>query len=376
MNTHPKGHTQTGLRFAALGGSGLSPLLRGLKQFVGAKDNTTSSVFQSRALYITDLTAIVSVVKSGDSHGHLLCDSHMLPPGDLCSCMSALSKDHDLLSRVFRHHFYASEEFAGHSFGNIFITALAEMTGDFTEAIRLASEILSVRGRVLPVTTTDVALVARMEDGSALLGKIATSPSNQRIIEVKLDPLHVPASAGVLEAIASADVVIIGPGSLYSDLIANLLVDGVSDAMAATRATRIYISSLMTEPNESLGLTVSQHVKRIYQHAGRPIFDYALVNTGPVSKMLCKHDVAGGAEPVIADIEEIEALGIQCITGDFRDEGNTLRHSPEALTDALFALLKKRSTAAVANMHRQHSDRISTSASLPPRHNCHHDVTT
>jgi uncharacterized cofD-like protein len=351
-------------------------VLRGLKQFVGTKANTASSVFQSRAPLITDLTAIVSVATIGDSHGHLQCDSHMLPTDDLCSCMSALSNDNDLLSRVFRHHFYASEEFAGHSFGNIFITALAEMTGDFTEAIRLASEILSVRGRVLPVTTADVALVARMEDGSALLGKIATSPSNQRIIEAKLDPLHVPASAGVLEAIAYADVVIIGPGSLYSDLIANLLVDGVSDAMASTHATRIYISSLMTEANESLGLTVSQHVKRIYQHAGRPIFDYALVNTWPVSNMLCEHDAAKGTEPVIADIEEIEALGIQCITGDFRDEGNTLRHSPEALTDALFALLKKRSTAAVANMRRQHSDRISTSVSLPPRHNCQHDVST
>jgi uncharacterized cofD-like protein len=237
-----------------------------------------------------------------------------------------------------RHRFRSEGELGGHSFGNLFIAALAEMTGDFAQAIKLASEVLAIRGRILPATSANAILVARMEDGSFVRGESKISTSRQRIVEVMLEPAGAPAMTETLQAIAGADLITLGPGSLYTSLITNLLVSGIPEALATTRATRVYIANLMTEANESLGLSVSEHIERIYEHAGRPIFDYAVVNTGPVSAALRERYAAEGAEPTKADIERIEAMGIRCITGDFVAEGDLLRHAPNRVTDALLSL--------------------------------------
>jgi uncharacterized cofD-like protein len=339
MNTHCLNAFPSDLRVVAMGGgTGLSTLLRGLKYRVPHPTGLAERYLLPHVQFISDLTAIVAVTDDGGSSGRLRRDFRMLSPGDLRSCMVALAEDEDLFSQLFRHRFRAEGELGGHSFGNLFIAALTEMTGDFAHAIKLASEVLAIRGRILPATSANAALVARMEDGSFVSGETRISASRQRIVEVMLEPAVVPALPETLQAIASADLVTLGPGSLYTSLITNLLVDGIAEALATTRATRVYIANLMTEANESLGLSVAEHIDRIYEHAGRPIFDYALVNTGPVSAIIRERYAAEGAEPTKADIERIEAMGIRCITGDFVAEGDLLRHAPDRVTDAFLSL--------------------------------------
>jgi uncharacterized cofD-like protein len=339
MNTHCLNAFPSDLHIVAMGGgTGLSTLLRGLKHRVSYQSGLVNDPFLPQAPFISDLTAIVAVTDDGGSSGRLRRDFRMLPPGDLRSCMVALAEDEHLFSQLFRHRFRAEGELGGHSFGNLFIAALTEMTGDFAHAIKLASEVLAIRGHILPATSANAVLVARMEDGSFVSGETRISASRQRIVEVMLEPAVMPALPETLQAIASADLVTLGPGSLYTSLITNLLVDGIAEALATARATRVYIANLMTEANESLGLSVAEHIERIYEHAGRPIFDYVLVNTGPVSAIIRERYAAEGAEPTKADIERIEAMGIRCITGDFVAEGDLLRHAPDRVTDALLSL--------------------------------------
>jgi uncharacterized cofD-like protein len=228
------------------------------------------------------------------------------------------------------------------------------MTGDFAQALKLAGEILAIRGHILPATSANATLVARIEDGSLVRGETKINASRKRIVEVMLEPAIAPALIETISAIAGADLITLGPGSLYTSLITNLLISGIPEALATTRATRVYIANLMTEANESLGLSVAEHIERIYEHAGRPIFDYALVNTGPVSAIIRERYAAEGAEPTIADIERIEAMGIRCITGDFVAEGDLLRHAPNRVTDALLslpcALLPRGTSRALRNL--------------------------
>ena len=177
-----------------------------------------------------------------------------------------------------------------------------------------------------------------MADGSIVRGETNITSSHQRIVELMLEPADPPPPPETLEAIAAADLITIGPGSLYTSIITNLLVHGISDALGAAQATRVFVCNLMTQANESLHLTASQHIERIYEHAGRPIFDYALVNTAPVSRALRQRYAAEGAEATVADIERIEAMGIQCVTGDFAAEGDVLRHDADRVTEAVLAL--------------------------------------
>jgi uncharacterized cofD-like protein len=220
------------------------------------------------------------------------------------------------------------------------------MTGDFAQAIKLSAEILATRGHIFPVTSANVTVTARMEDGSIVRGETQITASRQRIVELMLNPPDPPPPPETLEAIAAADLITIGPGSLYTSIVTNLLVHGIPEALGAAQATRVFICNLMTQANESLHLSASQHIERIYEHAGRPIFDYALVNTAPVSRELRDRYAAEGAETTIADIDRIESLGVQCITGNFADEGNVLRHAADRVTDALLSLPVR--TAAVA----------------------------
>jgi uncharacterized cofD-like protein len=262
----------------------------------------------------------------------------MLPPGDLRNCMVALSEEEDLLTQLFTHRFQGGDALKGHSFGNLFVAALTEITGDFGQAIQLASRILATRGRIYPVTTANATLVARMEDGSLVRGETNITASKSRIVELMLDPPDAAPLKETLDAIERANLITVGPGSLYTSLITNLLVDGIPEALAAAGGIRVFICNLMTQANESLGLTASEHIERIYEHTRAPIFDCALVNTAPFSAETLARYAAQGASPIVPDIERIEALGVRCIAGDFASEESVVRHAAGRVTGALLAL--------------------------------------
>lgn len=335
------------LRVVAIGGgTGLSTLLRGLKRFVHTPPGTpplSDSRCKDSPCRITDLSAIVTVTDDGGSSGRLREDLKMLPPGDVRNCMVALSEDEHLLSRVFQHRF-AHGDLQGHSFGNLFLAALTEISGDFAQAVHTSSQILATRGRIYPSTTANATLTAQMEDGSVIRGETRISASKSRIVELMLEPSGAPPLPETLDAIANADLITLGPGSLYTSVIANLLVHGIPEALASSRATRIYVCNLMTQANESLGLTASQHIEKILDHAGgHKTIDYALINTGPVRDETLEQYAREGQSPIEADLDRVRALGVEPITGNFVHEGEVLRHSYDAVAETVLnlALLRK-----------------------------------
>src|SRR5690349_9182881 len=276
------------LRVVALGGgTGLSTLLRGLKRYAphtpGIEEKKTAPTGLPG---ITDLTAVVTVTDDGGSSGRLRKEFNILPPGDIRNCLVALSEDEALLSRLFQYGFKAGEGLEGHSFGNLFLTALNNITGDFAETVRESSVILATRGQIFPATTSDVQLTALMDDNSEVSGETKITASKQRIVRLTMVPADAKPLPQTLQAIENADLITIGPGSLFTSLITNVLVHGIPEAIAKSHAVKVYICNLMTQANESLNLTASEHIKKIYEHAGMPIFDYALVNTGKISDEL------------------------------------------------------------------------------------------
>jgi uncharacterized cofD-like protein len=322
------------LRVVAIGGgTGLSMLLRGLRRYVAS-----SCEGAPKGGLIADLAAVVTVTDDGGSSGRLRKDFNMLPPGDLRNCMVALSEEEDLLVQLFGHRFRAGDALEGHNFGNLFVAALTEITGDFAHAIQLASKILATRGRIYPVTTANATLVARMDDGSLVRGETKITASQKHIVELMLDPPVAAPLPETLEAIERADLISVGPGSLYTSLITNLLVQGLPAALVNARGLRVYICNLMSQANESLNLTASQHIEKIYDHTRAPIFDYALVNTGVFSPETLARYAAQGASPITPDIERIEALGVRVITGDFASEENVVRHYADRVSSALLSL--------------------------------------
>lgn len=322
------------LRVVAIGGgTGLSTLLRGLCRHVNA-----ASAPHDTAAEIADLAAIVTVTDDGGSSGRLRKEFNMLAPGDLRNCMVALSEEGDLLAKLFAHRFRAGEGLEGHNFGNLFVAALTEITGDFAHAIQLSSKILATRGSIYPATTANATLVARMEDGSVVRGETDITASRRQIQELMIDPPDAGALPETIEAIERADLITVGPGSLYTSLITNLLVQGIPSALVNAAGLRVYVCNLMTQANESLGLTASQHIERIYEHTRAPIFDYALLNIAPFQPETLQRYAAEMAQPIEADIERIEAMGVRCIAGDFASEGSVVRHDAERVTEALLAL--------------------------------------
>ena len=322
------------LRVVAIGGgTGLSTLLRGLRRHVSVPGLASAEPSQ-----IADLAAVVTVTDDGGSSGRLRKDFNMLPPGDLRNCMVALSEEEDLLVQLFAHRFRGGNGFEGHNFGNLFVVALTELTGDFAHAIQLASKILATRGRIYPATTANATVVARMDDGSVVRGETNITASRQRIAELMLDPPDAAAMPETLEAIERADLITVGPGSLYTSLITNLLVQGIPTALAGARGVRVYICNLMTQANESLGLTASEHIERIYEHTRAPIFDYAIVNTTPFSPETLARYAKENASPIEADIARVEALGVQCVVGDFASEEAVVRHHAIRVTNELLQL--------------------------------------
>jgi uncharacterized cofD-like protein len=347
------------LRVVAIGGgTGLSTLLRGLKRYVASPDRRRGIRMETPApadaprpapcpsvpCTIRELTAVVTVTDDGGSSGRLREDFKMLPPGDVRNCMVALSEDEHLLSKLFQFRFDQGE-LEGHSFGNLFVAALSHITGDFAQAVQMSSQILATRGRIFPATNINVSLAARMDDGTIVEGETNITASRKRIVELMLRPATAMPLPETLEAIAQADLITLGPGSLYTSLITNLLVHGIPEALAESRAVRVYVCNLMTQANESIGLTASQHVEKILQHGGastRPIFDYALINTGPISAERLEQYAREGQTPIEPDLDRIRALGVEPITGNFVHEGDVLRHDYDRVADTLLALTAQR----------------------------------
>jgi uncharacterized cofD-like protein len=332
---------QPALRVVAIGGgTGLSTLLRGLKRFVPTPSGSllqTDSRCDGLPCLIRDLAAVVTVTDDGGSSGRLREDFNMLPPGDVRNCMVALSEDEHLLSRLFQYRF-GQGELLGHSFGNLFVAALSHIVGDFAQAVQMSSQILATRGRIYPATNTNVTLSACMDDGSTVHGETNITRSSRRIVELMLEPPDADPLPGTLEAIAAADLVTLGPGSLYTSLVTNLLVRGIPEALATTRATRVFVCNLMTQANESIGLTASQHIEKLLQHTqlpGAKIFDYALINTAPISPVLLEKYAEEGQQPIEADLDRVRALGVEPITGNFVHEGNVLRHDYDRVAERL-----------------------------------------
>jgi uncharacterized cofD-like protein len=347
-------HRGSSLRVVAIGGgTGLSTLLRGLRRYAPSPQPSETDTAGVPSL-ISDLAAVVTVTDDGGSSGRLRRHFNMLPPGDLRNCMVALADDEALLSKLFRHRFSSASSqgiptngngdrenlasLEGHSFGNLFVAALAEITGDFAQAIKLSSQVLATRGHIYPATTANVTLSARMDDGSTVQGETNITASHRRICELTLEPAGAEPMPETLDSIARADLITLGPGSLYTSLITNVLVKDIPEALAAARGLRVFICNLMTQSNESLGLTASQHIEKIYEHTGQAIFDYALVNTAPVSETLLRNYAREGATPIVPDIERIEAMGVQVIPGNFAAEGDTLRHNADRVAETLLRL--------------------------------------
>src|SRR5438093_2241520 len=332
------------LRVVAIGGgTGLSTLLKGLKRFAVTPAERGSAEPSSPS--ISELCAVVTVSDDGGSSGRLRKEFNMLPPGDIRNCVVALSEDEALLSRLFQHRFQKGSGLEGHSFGNLFLAALTSITGDFGEAVRLSSEILLTRGHIFPATTSNIELEALMEDGSRVRGETKITASKGRIKELFLDPPDVEPLPQTLEAIARADLITIGPGSLFTSLIPNLLVHGIPQAIVNSSAVKVYVCNLMTQANESLGLTAADHIRALNRHAQiERLFDYALINRTPVSEELrAKYELEGAAQ-IVADLDAVEQLGVRPVLGDYLDEATVARHATDRVAKDLLQLVSQPST--------------------------------
>jgi uncharacterized cofD-like protein len=339
-NSSETGKAGPELRVVAIGGgTGLSTLLKGLKRYV-----TTPTLAGPGQPTIRELCGVVTVSDDGGSSGRLRKEFNMLAPGDVRNCIVALSEDEALLSRLFQHRFQKGSGLEGHSFGNLFLAALTSITGDFGEAVRLSSEILLTRGHIYPATTSSVELEALMEDGTRVLGETHITASKGKIRELRLVPPDVEPLPQTLEAIAHADLITVGPGSLFTSLTPNLLVRGISEAILESPAVKVFVCNLMTQANESLSLTAADHIRALNNHAGVQFFDYALINRKVASPELKAKYALEGASQIVADIEAIEGLGVCPVLGDYLEEGTVARHATDQVAHDLMALMAQAPT--------------------------------
>ena len=309
----------TPLRIVAVGGgTGLSALLEGLKQYARIGEAGPPAM---------DLTAIVTVTDDGGSSGRLRREFDVLPPGDIRNCMVALSEDSDLLARLFQHRFQSGRGLKGHSFGNLFLMALTQVMGDFPDAVKASSEVLKIAGRIYPSTASNVALEATLEDGSRVRGETRISRSRHPIRSVRLVPRRVKPVPETLSAIADADLITLGPGSLYTSVIPNLLVDGIPAAIAKSPALKAYFVNLMSQPGETSEFTAADHVRAIHRHAGK-VLDYAVINIRPITSALKKRYAREAALPVENDIDAIFKMGVKVMAGNLAQQGEKVRHDP------------------------------------------------
>ncbi|MBV9214953.1 MAG: uridine diphosphate-N-acetylglucosamine-binding protein YvcK [Acidobacteria bacterium] len=352
MKHHLFSDISTGLKFVAIGGgNGLSTLLSGLKKYVNAEEN--------EPVWIEDLVAVVAVTDDGGSSGRLREELQMLPPGDIRNCMVALSEDSRLLSKLFRHRFRGEGELGGHSFGNLFLAAMCEITGDFAEAIKLSSEILASKGHIYPATVADVRLAAELDDGSVVKGETNISQVGQRIKRLALEPPDCKPMGETLAAIAAADVITVGPGSLYTSLLPPVLVEGVADAIAAAKGIRIFVCNLMTQPGETDGLTARRHLEIFKEYAPQINFDYLVVNDTPISSEQAEKYAGEGAEQigVHGSVSPETVEGAEIVYGNLLDDSEMVRHHPDKLAQVtLLCALQPRSIGFKTG--RYHRDKL------------------
>ena len=310
-----------GPKIVALGGgTGLSHLLRGLKD------------------YSAKITAIVTVADDGGSSGRLRREIGVLPPGDIRNCLAALADEEKLLTELFQYRFQAGDGLVGHSFGNLFLTAMSDIAGDLEQAIAASSKVLAVRGEVLPATLSDVSLWAELADGRRIEGESSITKANGKIVKIGCTPANPPALPRAVEALREADFIIIGPGSLYTSVIPNLLVKEIADAIANSEVPRIYVCNIMTQPGETDGYSVADHIRAIDRAIGRPLFDAVVVQGKvPSAKSLIRYSQEN-SYPVVLDREAITQLGRRIVIANVMDEDkNTglIRHNSQRLAGML-----------------------------------------
>jgi uncharacterized cofD-like protein len=304
------------------GGTGLPVLLRGLKQ------------------YPIDITAIVTVADDGGSSGRLRDELDIPPPGDIRNVLAALSDVEPLIEELFQHRFQNGNGLSGHSLGNLILAAMTSITGDFVHAIREMSKVLNVRGKVLPAANRSVVLHAEMEDGTIVSGESKIPYSGKKIKKVFLTPEHIEPLPETIEEIRSADLIVIGPGSLYTSILPNLLVPKIGEEVCKAKAKKIYICNVMTQAGETLNYTASDHVKALYNHMKCPFIDTILVNDENISDEIQKRYAKELAEPVKYDIENLKQLGLSVIRDNIISyEDNVIRHDTKKVAALLVSLL-------------------------------------
>jgi uncharacterized cofD-like protein len=310
-----------GLRIAVVGGgTGLSTVLRGLKS------------------YTSNLTAIVTVTDDGGSSGRLRQELGVLPPGDIRNCLVALADSESMMTDLFQYRFHDGNGLSGHSFGNLFIAAMCGIAGNFDQAIKESSRVLAIKGRVLPATLANVALEAELEDGSIVSGETTISRSTARIKSVRLVPAGCQGLPEAIEAIESADAVVLGPGSLYTSVMPNLLVHGIAEAIVRSRGVKVYVCNIMTQPGETDGMSASEHVRALVNATHLRLMDYALVNVEQPHRLLRAYEKTH-AFAVAPDFDAIASLGVTPVPGKFLSETEVLRHDPERVGGAIIKLI-------------------------------------
>jgi uncharacterized cofD-like protein len=303
------------------GGTGLSTLLRGIKHQTNR------------------ITAVVTVTDDGGSSGRLVDDKKILPPGDIRNCLVALADAEKSMTDLFQHRFEGtSGTLSGHSTGNLLIAAMVDISGDFDKAIRDVSRVLAIQGRVIPATLDTVKLRAEMSDGSVITGESKIVNSKLGISQIHLEPSDCAPVADAIVALREADIIAIGPGSIYTSVLPPLLVPGFADALAESKAIKVYICNVMTQPGESDGFTAADHVKAIEENVGRRIFDYVLVNKAKPTETSLERYHEVGQEVVVDDIERIKAMGYKPVTANLISESDVVRHDPNRVGEAIARL--------------------------------------
>lgn len=312
-------YLRRGPRIVVLGGgTGMSTLLRGLKHFT------------------SNITAVVTVADDGGSSGILRGELGIPPPGDIRNCLVALADTEPLLERLFQYRFQSGDGLSGHSFGNLFLAAMAQMLG-FQQAVLESGKVLAIRGRVLPVTGYNVRLRATCADGRVIEGESNIGRAEAPIKRLEVVPGECRATPEVLAAIADADAIVVGPGSLYTSLLPNLLVGGVTEAIRASKALKFYVCNIMTEAGETRSYTASDHLKAIYDHVGPGLFDYIVVNNQPAPGDVMERYAQEGAEQVRVDWDNLRKLRVRIIAANFLQTGLVAWHNPDALARCLLS---------------------------------------
>lgn len=325
-NLYRRSKLNKGAKIVAIGGgTGLSMLLRGIKK------------------YTNNITAVVTVGDDGGSSGRLREDMGILPPGDIRNCIAALADDDNLITELFQYRFKKGEGLEGHSFGNLFLTALCAITGNMVKAVKESSKVLNIRGVVLPATLDDMKLAAEFEDGSTIKGESNIPEEHKHIKKLFTEPAHCKALPEVLEAIANADLIILGPGSLYTSVIPNLLVDGIVDAIMESTAKKIYVCNIMTQPGETDNYSVASHINALITHAkGRKIIDAVLVNDS-LPDNISEGYAKSGSIPVRLDMENLAPTGITVVSQKLIEENKQglVRHSSHRVARAVYYWYRK-----------------------------------